>query len=106
MEDILLSAVLALFGVAAGFGIGAGNHKGLTGAIIPGVITGLVFSIPAFRDQQYLIAAITTIGAIAGSIACAFVPDTNGLKRFLRKQSNLVITCGSFKLGTKAKDDE
>lgn len=103
MENIILGAFIALFAAAAGFGLGAGNYKGVLGAIIPGAVAGLLAAIPVLREQEYLLSAVMVLAGIAGSVACSFVSDTNRLKVFLRTQSNLRISCGSYKLGEKPK---
>ena len=106
MENILYAAFFAVFAAAAGFGLGAGNYKGILGAIIPGAIAGLLAAIPLLREQEYGMSALMVAAGIVGAIVCSLVADTNRLKRFLRNQSNLVISAGSYKLGVKKADDE
>lgn len=99
MTDIPFIILTAVFGFAAGLALGAGNYRGLKGAIIPGIITGLVFAIPSLREHHWLASAIITGGALAGSIACVFVGAENRFKRLVREQKMLVIRAGSYKLG-------
>lgn len=101
MNTILL-IFMGLFALAAGFGLGSGNYHGFLGAIIPGICAGILAAIPAIRERQWTVAGIMVGCAVVGSIFCAFTSDDNGIKKFCRNQSNLVIRCGSYKLGVNA----
>ncbi|HEY9776401.1 MAG TPA: hypothetical protein V6C81_21750 [Planktothrix sp.] len=96
----IFSVVLyAVFAIAAGLFLGVGNYHGLTGAILPGLIGGLLLSLPSFRDRSHKMAAVIVVGALVGSLAATFVPDGNNIKQLLRTQSNLHIKVGSYELG-------
>lgn len=100
---ILLTILLSLFGLAVGIFIGAGNYSGFKGAIIPGIIAGVVASIPAIREQQWDFVWLTSVCALVGSIICVYIPDTNATKQFFREQESLCLHFGSYKLGRMTK---
>jgi hypothetical protein len=100
---IVLVILLALFGLGAGFFIGCGNTAGALGAIAPGVIAGLLLAIPMLRDRQWAGAAVIVVCSLIGSLACSQVSESNGLKRWAHTQKNLVIRCGSYKLGADSE---
>lgn len=105
MNTILL-IFIGLFALAAGFGLGAGNYHGILGAIIPGLLAGVLAAIPAIRERQWTIAAIMIGAAFVGAILCAFTSDNNRVKKFCRNQSNLVIRIGPYyKLGVNKHND-
>ena len=99
---IVLLAFLAVFGAAVGVFIGAGNHAGVAGAILPGLIVGLLLSTPFMRGGDWSSTALLVVCALAGSVAINYVSDNNGLKHFCREQTKLVIRLGSYKLGQKS----
>ena len=101
--NTILIILMGLFALAAGFGLGAGNYQGFLGAIIPGICAGVLAAIPAIRERQWTVAGIMVGAAVVVSIICAFTSDSNGLKKFCRNQSNLVIRVGSYKLGVNAE---
>jgi len=96
---ILLIIGLALFGVIAGLFLGAGNYSGLKGSLLPGLMAGLLIAIPCIRESNWLTAALLAGFALVGSVIATLVSDRNRLKRFCREQRNLVIHCGSYRLG-------
>ncbi len=102
--NTLLVVFIALFALSAGFGLGAGNYKGLIGAIIPGIAAGLLAAIPAIHESEWTIALVMVGAAIVGSLICSLTSDQNRIKRFCRNQSNLVIRAGSYKLGINADE--
>lgn len=99
--DFILYAFMAAFAVGAGFFLGCGSYSGWRGALIPGLVTGLLISIPALRDSLYIESAIMVLFALVGSIVAGVVPDTNRLKRLCRSQSMLNLRAGSYRLGRK-----
>lgn len=101
--NILLTVFLIIFSVAAGLFLGAGNFKGFAGALIPGVVAGLLVGIPFLREQNWTMSAVVVVFAIVGSIAMSQIADANSLKRFFREQSSLVIRVGDYKLGHDSK---
>ena len=107
MIDAFSIAFLLLFGVVAGLALGAGNYGGILGAILPGLIGGLVLSIPFLRDQLWASSAMLTAAVIVGSVACIYVPDSNGFKRFCRfEQTDLQVHIGSYHLGKSEPTDK
>ena len=96
---VILIAFIAMFGAAVGLGLGFGNYSGLKGALIPGLVAGLLISIPALRLHDYSTAVVLVACALFGSIAAVFIPAQNRLKRYCREQKNLFIRCGSYRLG-------
>lgn len=97
--DILLYIFLIAFSAGAGAFIGCGNRQGMRGSLIPGLVIGLIISIPMLRDAAYFDAALMTGCALVGSIIASLLPDANRFKRFSREQSGLKLRVGSFKLG-------
>lgn len=101
MLDIVLILFVVVFAAGVGFFIGAGNYRGLKGAIVPGLFAGLLASVPAIREQQWYLIALTCVCALAGSIVCAFTTDRNWLKLAFRQQRFLYVRIGSYCLGQK-----
>jgi len=100
MQDILLSAVIALFAVAAGFIVIAcsNTEKGNFGkGLIISVITALVLSFRELRAHEFVIAGCLIGGTLVGSVIATFLPQDNGLKQFLRSRLGLRIQVGSSK---------
>lgn len=97
--NVILVALLAIFGIAGGLFLGTGNYQGLLGAILPGLIGGVVLSIPFLREHDWKTSAVLTACVLVGSLISAKVPDTNSLKQFCRNQTNLHIQVFSYKLG-------
>ena len=91
--------LLALFGVAGGLFLGMGNHHGLLGAILPGLLGGLVLSIPLVRDRDRKSTGVLIACFLVGSFAAALVPDNNSVKQYCRNQSGLHIRVGSYSSG-------
>lgn len=102
--DIVLMIFLVLFGIGVGLFLGAGNFGGFAGALIPGVVAGLLVSIPFLRERNWAMAAVIVISAVVGSAAMSQLSDGNALKRFFREQRSLVIRAGSYKLGHSDKE--
>lgn len=102
--DFLFMALIALFGIGAGILIGAGNPKGLIGAILPGIIGGLVLSIPSMRDGDWTSTGIMIGAVLVGTIIAVLIPEKGRLKTFCREQSSLRISVGYYKLGKQPKD--
>jgi hypothetical protein len=97
--DIILYVFLIAFGAVAGFFVGSSNYGGLLSAIAPGLVIGLLISIPFYKDQMWLPIGILIGAALLGSFIVTVVPDSNGLKRFCREQDNLVLSIGPYKMG-------
>jgi hypothetical protein len=97
MDTILLN-FLACFGLAAGFFIGSGNRAGIVGAIVSGLLLGLLLDVPFLRDgsgttaSTLLLFASTTLGAFIVN----FISDDNVLKRRCRDQKSLKIRIGAY----------
>jgi hypothetical protein len=106
MQELFLSTFLLLFGIACGFFIGAGNRKGIAGAIIPGIITGLLISGRSLHSHEWVIAVLMFGGAMFGSFLCAMVSDRNRLKDWLRNQSSLHIKFRSYELGRESEETD
>ncbi len=96
---IILLIFHAAFAASVGTFLGAGNYSGLAGAILPGIIAGLLISVPFLKSQLWSASALFVVSAIIGSIVINYVSDSNNLKRFYREQGSLVISIGSYKLG-------
>jgi hypothetical protein len=96
----IMFAVYAVFGFVAGSFIGMGNFAGLSGAILPGLIAGVVIAIPCLRNRSWRLAGLLVACSLVGSIVSTTLPDSSQIKSFCREQSNLVIKMGSFHLGT------
>lgn len=96
---IVLIVLMTVFGATAGFFLGAGNYGGFRGAIIPGIVAGLLVSVPMLREGNWRFAAGIVGCALVGSIVCTYVPGGNSLKRLCREQTGLVFHLGSYKLG-------
>lgn len=102
----ILRALLAVLGLGGGFFIGCGNRGGWLGAILTGLIAGLLFSIPMLRDRQFAAAAVIVVCSLLGSIVSSQVSDGNSIKMYLRNQTALTIRVGSYHLGTGDVDND
>jgi hypothetical protein len=91
--------LLALFGVAAGLFLGMGNHHGLLGAILPGLLGGLLLSIPLVRERDRKSTGVLIACVLVGSFVAALVPDSNNVKQYCRNQTGLHIRVGGYELG-------
>ncbi len=103
--NIVYVIFFAAFGLACGMFAGAGNYKGYLGALLPGIIVGLLVSIPMIRQHLWPQAGAIVVCALLGSLVTAALPDSNGFKRFSREQSNLHVRVGSYQLG-RSNDDK
>jgi hypothetical protein len=103
MAELVVNALLIVFllsfGWAAGFLVGSSNYRGVGSAIAPGIVAGLLVSIPTLSDQLWLASLALTAASVVGSIIVTLLPHTNRLKRFCREQDNLVFRIGPYKLG-------
>lgn len=102
--EIIYAIIYAVLIAGAGVFIGCGNHHGLSGAILPGIILGLLAAIHNIREQPWSITALIIVAAIIGTSIAAMLPDNNAFKRFSREQKNLHIKVGKFELGRSPTD--
>lgn len=98
-----LSVILAVFGLIAGCFIGMGNHAGLLGAVLPGLIVGVLVAGPSIRERRWRIAGLLAVCGFVGCLSAVAFPDSNPVKRFCHEQTNLVIHVGSYQLGTESR---
>jgi hypothetical protein len=98
--DIYLLILMA-FAFTGGLLLGCGNYARLGGAIIPGLVAGLLISGQLLSEHEWLASALLVASALVGSIASVYLPAENRVKRFCREQSSLVIEAGSYKLGRR-----
>lgn len=102
--DIIFAGLYGLLIAVAGIFIGCGNHSGLPGAIITGLIFGLIAAIPCFRDHFMPGVAITLAGALVGCIIANYLPDSGAVKRLANEQSSLHIKVFSYELGRERSE--
>jgi uncharacterized membrane protein YeaQ/YmgE (transglycosylase-associated protein family) len=97
--EILYAAFYGLLILAAGIFIGCGNQGGLLGALITGVIFGLIAAIPCFRENYTTGVAVTVVAAIVGCTIATLLPADSGIRRMSQNQSMLHIKVFSYELG-------
>ena len=97
-----LLVLLAAFGFSSGFFLGSGNYHGLVGAILPGIVAGLIVSVPSLKESDWVSAALLVGCALIGAIVASQLSDHNRLTRLCREQKLLVVHIGDYKLGTNS----
>jgi hypothetical protein len=103
MLDVIMSSFIALFGMAAGFVAmsctSGAKHNVVLGLGI-GTAVGALFGARAFLDADTLGAGLIFGGSVAGSVIAALLDESNGLKRYIRKNIGLSIkVAGKDKIG-------
>lgn len=98
--EILFALIMAIIMLGFGLAVGMGNHGGFKGAFLPGLIGGLVLSIPSLKTGDWIVTAVSIAACLAGSLLAVLVPQTSTFKQFAREQTGLVIRMGSYRLGT------
>lgn len=100
--DFFLYIFLTAFALGAGFFLGCGNRRGIEGAILPGLIPGIILSFHFWSDHLFVPAALMVAFAVVGSVVACLTPDSNRFKRMSREQSSLNVKLGSYRIGRKA----
>lgn len=90
----------APLGLLAGCFIGIGNHAGLVGAIVPGLILGAIMALFCVRKRDWTKAGALAVCALVGSVIATTLPENGSVKHFCMSQSNLYVHVGSYQLGT------
>jgi hypothetical protein len=92
--------LLVCFGLGVGFSLGMGNYNGLLGSILPGIIFGVIISIPFLKQHLYLAVAVLIACSLVGSMLASLTSDDFRFKKICREQHLLQLSIFSYQLGT------
>lgn len=96
MLDIILMGFLAVFSTAAIMLLACGNKSGVIGALLTGVVGGALIAIPMLREHLWFEASFMVAFGTAGAFIGTYLPETHRIKKFMREQSKLRVSCGKY----------
>ncbi len=102
MLDVVLFGFLAVFSTGALLLLGCGNKAGIAGALITGLVGGLLIAVPMLREQDWFASAFMVGFGLVGALIGTRLPQTNRVKRFMLNQTNLRVSCKYFRLGKES----